>query len=246
MIGGGILNEDVKALGINLLNNLIWFVAGACSATVLTMARRSVRPRFWTQMLKGEVVLVVGAHRNFDGYEASGMIGVADALALAEFVSFFKQCKFDNYTVASSRSINSEMFTRNLILIGGPDANATSRDFLERSNKVRKVKFGNPDVNEIWFSLDGQYYAPSHAPSAKDAAVIIFDRSPYSEDAHVILAAGCFGHGTQAAAQTLCRSRSFGKKVRRRDRFEAALTCEVVEHRPMAIKVRQVLPRPIV
>lgn len=241
MVGEGILNEDLKALGINLLSNLIWFVAGACSVTVLAMGARSSRPRFWAEMLKGEVVLVVGAHRDFDGYEASGMIGVADALALAEFVSFFKQCKFNNYIVASSRSISSEMLAKNLILIGGPDANATSQDFIRKSNTLRKVKFGNPDLNEIWFSLDGQYYAPSHAPSAKDAAVIVFDRSPYSEDGHVILASGCFGHGTQAAAQTLCRSRSFGKKVRRRDRFEAALTCEVVRHGPTAIEVRQVI-----
>jgi len=237
-LDGSALYEDLKALGINLISNVIWFVAGLVSGVVLSSGRGLARPRFWSQMMRDKVALVVGAHGDFDSYEASGMIGTGDALALAEFIAYFKANKFDDYEVVSARTIDASLLNRNLVLIGGADANATSRDFIERTQAARKIRFGDPDRQIVSFEFEGEMYSPSRE-KAMDAAAIVFHRSPYSEDGRVLLVAGCYGHGTLAAAQLLCRSKSFAGKARWLERFEAAITCEVVKHGPTATELQR-------
>jgi hypothetical protein len=226
---------DLKALAIGLLGNIIWFVAGSAFAFLLARAWKLFRPRFWSKMLRSKVVLVVGAHGDFDGYEASGMIGTGDALALAEFVAYFRQQRFADYQVVSARSIGPDLLAHNLILIGGPDANGTSCDFVERIKKTRQIEFGNPARHEIWFELQGRVYEPT---SRKDAAAIVYLESPYAEDRYVILVSGCSGHGTFAAAQSLCRRGALARRTRRLKRFEAAVTCEIIKDGPTSIEVQ--------
>lgn len=238
MLDNASFYDDLKALGINLVSDVISFMVGLFSGVVLTSGRALLRPRFWSEMLRGKVAIVVGAHGDFDSYEASGMIGTGDALALAEFAGYFKQNKFTAYEVVSARSIGSDLLAQNLILIGGPDGNEISRDFVERTIAKRKVRFGNIRLHEISFELEGRVYAPTSEPVRKDAAAIIYHESPYSEDRHVILVSGCFGHGTLAAAQLLCRSGSFARRARWLRRFEAAVTCEVIKHGPTSIEVQ--------
>lgn len=227
--------EDIKSLGINLLSNFIWFVAGICVGVAATAAKSWFRPRFWSLMMRRKIVLVVGSHDNFDGYEASGLIGTGDALALAEFVSYFRQNKFENYEVVDARAKGSSFLASNLILIGGPDANRTSFDFVHRTKNNLKIKFGNPKAHEISFELQGKVYVPSNGQ--KDAAAIVFGDSPYSSDGHVILVSGCFGHGTHAAAQLLCQNDAFRQRVKSFKRFEAAITCDVIDRGPTSIVV---------
>ncbi|MCI4645284.1 MAG: hypothetical protein MRY64_10910, partial [Hyphomonadaceae bacterium] len=171
--------EDLKAIGINLLSNAISFAFGLTLGLVVTSSRKLFRPSFWSKMRSSKVIIVVGAHATFDEYEASGLIGTGDALALAEFISYFKQSGFKNYEVVSSRTISTTMLGENLILIGGPDANTTSRDFIERSRDRLRTQFGDPDKSEISFKLSGITFMPELGDTLKDAAAIVYQRNPY-------------------------------------------------------------------
>lgn len=230
--------EDLKALGINLLSNAIWFFAGLLSGVVIASGRKFLRPRFWSEMMRARIVIVVGAHEAFDDYEASGMIGTGDALALAEFISYFKRNRFTNFEVSSARTVTTAQLGQNLVLIGGADANSASRDFVTRSHDRLETKFGDPDRGEMSFELAGTKFMPERGETMKDAAAIIYLPNPHASDRRVILVSGCYGHGTEAAARLMCESGSFAARTRWLSRFEAAVSCEVIGSRPTAAVLR--------
>jgi len=233
--------ETIWVIFINFLSNLLWFLAGFISHSAISRFREWKKPRYWREIMNRRIVLVVGSHGYFDPYESSGMIGTGDALALAELVTYFRQNRFEEYDIVSASSISPNLLQRNLILIGGPDANTVSQDFTDRVSKDIRTNFGDPQKSEIFFQLEEDYYMPRKYGASKDAAAIIFHKSPYSSDGCVLLLSGCFGHGTLAAAQTVCRSKMFSRKTRKLRYFEAALTCDVVGQAPTAIQLQRLV-----
>lgn len=231
-------SEDLKSLGINLLSSVIWFLAGLLSGIIIASGRKWRRPRFWSEMMKNKIVVVVGAHGEFDQYEASGMIGTGDALALAEFVSYFRQNQFTNFEISSARTVATSQLGQNLLLIGGADANSISRDFIARSGGKLKTRFGDPDKGEISFELAGTLFMPERGKKLKDAAAIVYMENPHAPDRRVVLVSGCFGYGTEAAARMMCQSDLFAARTRKLARFEAAISCEVLGNAPTATELK--------
>jgi hypothetical protein len=104
-------------------------------ATVLTHLRAR---RFWRPLVSPDTVVVVGSFRDLPGFEASGVIGMGDNIALNDLERYFARIGFKRFTVYYSdhvewdRLMGHSPLHGNLILLGGPDANVITRLVLER------------------------------------------------------------------------------------------------------------------
>ena len=94
--------------------------------------------RFWRPLVSREAVVVVGSFRKLPGFEASGVIGLGDNIALKDLEQYFGRIGFkrfevhyDDQFVWAYGSLRSAL-AGNLILLGGPDSNVMTRLVLER------------------------------------------------------------------------------------------------------------------
>ena len=94
--------------------------------------------RFWRPLVAHDSVVVVGSFRSLPGFEASGVVGLGDNIALSVLERYFAGIGFKRFTVQySDRMKGAEQgehsgLRSNLVLLGGPDANVVTRLVLER------------------------------------------------------------------------------------------------------------------
>jgi hypothetical protein len=103
--------------------------------------------RFWRPLVTHDSVVVVGSFRDLPGFEASGVIGMGDNIALNDLERYFAGIGFKRFTVHYSDHMewtgagHLSPLHGNLILLGGPDANQVTKLILER------VTLGTPSTN---------------------------------------------------------------------------------------------------
>lgn len=232
---------DWSPLYIGLAINVIWLLAVVCLGWLWHARTWLFLPRYWRRLTDQEVVIVVGKHDFPEGYEAAGLVGVGDVLALGEIIAQLRSISFKKYKIVVADSADNDDCQKNLILLGGADMNSVSRSFIEATSKVRKITFGNPDKHEISFNLEGKSYGSALGTNRTDAAAITFTRSPFHAQSFVLLLSGCYGTGTLAAAQMTCWDKAFHRRVWRLNQFESAITCQVRNNWPIVKAIDQVV-----
>jgi hypothetical protein len=95
--------------------------------------------RFWAPMMSKDLQLVIGRFRGLHQFEASGMIGAGDALAMTDLHAYFGRIGFGGFRVSYNEQLgygdpSGETLRTNLILLGGPDANSLTYDVVKRLN----------------------------------------------------------------------------------------------------------------
>jgi hypothetical protein len=111
--------------------------------------------KFWGSLISEDLSLVLGRFRDLPGFEASGVVGVGDNIALKTLADYFTGIGFKNFTTYYNDQLSGDTSTRepslkgNLILIGGPDANRLTREVL------RRVALGVEFVEVTQAYLDG-------------------------------------------------------------------------------------------
>jgi hypothetical protein len=130
-------------------DQLLWGLASTLLAFVFGLAWRKLSQfvvnrrarRFWKPLVAHDVGIVIGRFTDSDGmegFEASGVVGVGDHVALKSLTDHFRRIGFKRFTVrytddmALGQSSPSETLQGNLILLGGPDVNGITRAVLER------------------------------------------------------------------------------------------------------------------
>jgi hypothetical protein len=105
----------------------------------LTRILIHVRARhFWRPLVSHDTVVVVGSFRDLPGFEASGIIGLGDNIALNNLEQYFFGIGFKRFDIQYSSHMewaavgDHSPLNGNLILLGGPDANLVTRLVLER------------------------------------------------------------------------------------------------------------------
>lgn len=163
-----------------------------------------MRSSVWQPFLNGNCTIVVGMFDDEDDRkrEATGLIGTGDAMALGRILGTLHSLSAESCDILPSTDLG-EHYQDNLVLIGGPDANKVTREFVDAS-PLRRFKLGDIDIFD---SADNdKSYKPDRLKTGevtKDYAVALKARSPFRPDRYVILVAGGYGYGTHAAAQIL-------------------------------------------
>ncbi|MGO8958550.1 MAG: hypothetical protein ACLQFR_14460 [Streptosporangiaceae bacterium] len=109
--------------------------------------------KFWRPVMSKDVQLVIGRFRGLQGFEASGVIGAGDALAMYNLHEYFKRIGFGSFNVSYNDQLGygdaaGESLRTNLILLGGPDANTLTYEVIKRLSlgiAFKEIYPANPD-----------------------------------------------------------------------------------------------------
>jgi hypothetical protein len=241
----------LKPLGDSFIWDLIKdaakFLVGAATGWVLKVIRDRWRTRkarsFWRPFLSSDLRLVIGRFGEFRDFERSGMLGVGDAIALAELQRYLGQIGGSEPQVVYADRLEGDALKHTLISLGGPDANAVTREALKLINS--KVRFGDPFNNEIAIRDTGVEPARLYVPStpdrdgtATDYGVIIRAPNPFAPEKEIMIIAGSFGHGTVAGERYVTSPAFLALPASKaRDAFECLVETNVVRDAPQAIRL---------
>ncbi|MDQ1287722.1 MAG: hypothetical protein QG622_1287 [Actinomycetota bacterium] len=121
-----------------MISAFLAFVLGVLWNRILHLLVNCRARRFWRSLISNRVSIVLGRFRDLPGFEASGVVGAGDNLALRDLADYFGRIGFTRYTVyyndqfGGTEPSTTSPLHGNLVLLGGPDANSVTREVLSR------------------------------------------------------------------------------------------------------------------
>jgi hypothetical protein len=261
---------------VSLIQQIVVQLALAVSAFLVGVFWQRIRAtwfyfsarRFWRPLLHRDLALVLGdGFPDLRGFEASDLIGRGDLVASYELTNHFSRMGFKRLQpVFADLMIGDDLtgrsLRRNMVVLGGPDANRVSLKCLtgmEVSYKLvwpeqitQSAPRGSLNIPKLEFTKTAeQNESLSFQPSVednevvKDYGIIIRARNPLDfwgkkqADARrgkqVVIIYGCYGYGTLAAV-LYSQTREFLEMVNNgKDDIECVVVCRVVMGTPQAI-----------
>jgi hypothetical protein len=141
----------LNSLAWDLIKDGVKFLIGGAARWALKVARDHWRTRnahsFWRPFLSNDVRLVIGRFGQFPSFERSGLLGVGDAIALAELQHYLGQIGASEPQLVYVDRLDGDALKHTLISLPGPDANAVTREAVKLIDS--KLRFGDPSINEI-------------------------------------------------------------------------------------------------
>jgi hypothetical protein len=236
---------------IGLLTTFIGFVLGLA----WQMSRRQITywraRRFWRPFFSDDMKIVMARFREFDAFEASGLVGVGGMQAAAELVSLLDDLGFRRMgrtiDIVYHDQLPGDLSGVNVVCIGGPDGNQVTRRILEGIDHT--IALGDPKRYEISIrdTSTGQTYKPERERGKNvilDYGLLVKAPNPFDPQRTVLVFAGSFGYGTWAGIK-LARSPQFLRSplVSAGAAVECLYKTEVIEEIPQQPNI--VLIRPI-
>jgi hypothetical protein len=199
---------------IGLLTTLIGYIAGrAWQKFVDQIPYRRAR-QLWGPVLSGELQVVTSRFdsQNFD--DPTGMIGAGDAMALRVLRSYFATIGFRKVEEVYVNEPSLDR-TKNLILLGGPDTNAVTRDALDLIRPHVQIAGGPKATMEV-HDLDQHSGADGSTPPNRrrrryiakpnlDYGIIIRTNNPFNPENSMMIIAGAYGYGSWGGANLALR-----------------------------------------
>jgi len=238
LAAGGVGGWLVQALP-DISTNLIAAAIGGVLVWLSTNARRRLgllrARRFWRALGGRHPLIVLGAH-DFEQqrrWARAGVVGMGDIGALVEIEAQLRGLGFAG-RIAESKQLSPRELSSDLVLIGGPVANAATRTILAKLNGVISYAFAEDLNHEAAVVRDvrtGRVLAPQYEESGypvSDYALIIRTPNPLAPDtSEIVIVAGCWEHGTVSAAEKL-GDRKFLRKMKKMKHFEVLVETTVV------------------
>jgi hypothetical protein len=233
------------------------YAVGGAAGWLLMIASNRWRTRrarsLFRPFLTEDLLIVVGRFDEFREWDPCGLMGVGDAFALAELQKLLSRmgAKEPKVVYADRILSDADNLAHPIILLGGPDANAVTREFAMRIPS--RFRFGDPSVNEIAISdvtaaASPHLFVPSvRHGSGEDYGLILRAPNPIASDQPLLIMAGAFGYGTWATVRLLA-SPAFHKSSKRilKLPFECLIRTEVIGDTPQrtrAIALRNLSTR---
>ncbi|ANN17485.1 hypothetical protein SD37_18750 [Amycolatopsis orientalis] len=246
---GGVGGWLVQALP-DISSNLIAAAIGGVLVWVVTNVRRRLRliraRRFWRALGGRHPLIVLGAHDFGERrrWARAGVVGMGDIGALVEIEAQLRRLGFAG-RIAESKQLSPRELSSDLVLIGGPEANAVTRTMLAKLSGVISYAFvEDPEhvAAEVHDVSTGRVSAPRYDESGfpvSDYALIIRTPNPLAPDtSEIVIVAGCWEHGTAAAAEKL-GDRKFLRRMKKMEHFEVLLETTVVNGAHYNVKVAE-------
>ena len=193
---------------------------------IWTLAHRGRQERFFESFLEDEVLIVLPPRDVDRVVEATGIHQIFGVMDLHEALTN------QNYTVKRERAdrVGGDALRGPLITVGGPVTSKISKFLLEQPEIV--FKFGGLEGHAIVSTRDKNLQiAPERQGTTvtRDYGILTRMKNPYNKDRDAIVAAGCFGWGTQAALRILTDSESLEYLGGMGQHFQVICTCLIDE-----------------
>jgi hypothetical protein len=244
--------DDVRDVFINLAAAAIGaFIAWSWARFRRWQRERRAR-RFWGGMATRGVTVVIGVQdRDALGrWEPSGLVGMGDVAALIAIQRELREigCQV---RVLPVDSLAPEDRERDLVLLGGPDANELTRATMERFEGRLSITVPGSKLHNVALrdSVSKKIFAPQHGADGDlvlDYGLVVRTPNPLSNGrrTEVLILAGCWGYGTTGAAEAVCDSEFLQHSVVSKNRYFEAIVRTAV-HASAAHYQRPELVRPI-
>jgi hypothetical protein len=231
----------LEKLFAGLADDWVKLVIGAIAGWLLKVGRDRWRTRrarrFWRPFLRTGTTIVLGQTLDDYGWERSGLLGIGDAMALADVRQFLLRLGAKEPEVAFDKKLKGDDLKRTLILIGGPDANTATRDVVE--SIASSLRFGDPVRNVVSIIDTSTSPATVYPGTADDCGVIMRAKNPFAKAQEVLILAGSFGHGTLAAARHAISPEFLKQKIVKPGQpLECLVETDVLRDTPHKIRVK--------
>jgi hypothetical protein len=197
---------------------------------------------FWKPFADGKLRVIIGRFLEFKSFEESGFVGLGCAIGLTELSAYFEEVGLKEFTVSYADRLDGDDLKTNLVLLGGPDANAVTREVIPRISS--ELQLGNPTNYEIsiYDSQTTKMYAPSRSPLTneidKDYAVIIRAENPFAPTKQILLIAGSYGYGTWAGVRFAISKQFLDNSIVAENKsLECLIETDIVRETPQDIRL---------
>ena len=238
--------DILRDIGVNIVVALIGFGIGWIWQRLRQWTKLRRARRFWRPFVTGGLQVVVGRFE-FTQFQTPGCLGVGDAMGLAELRAYLESLGLRDFAVSYADCLDGDSLKTNLILIGGPQPNAISKEVITKINSTFRfgdsARIGSP----IYDSLTGQPYAPVTKPNSgeilMDYGLILKASNPFAPSKQVLLIAGCFGYGTWAGVR-FAISKEFvtNQIVAEGKPLECVIETDILRGTPQDIRLRDLRP----
>lgn len=195
------MTDQLLNIAIGLLTTLVGYVIGRVWQKAIDEVPRRRARIFWGPVLGGELQIVVSRTSVEAFPDPAGLVGGGDALALREISSYLVSVGVKNAEVVY---VDEPLLdrTKNLILLGGPDANKLTEEAFENIYPKPGVEVVDPGENLPMEVHDLQSGGPPYVAKPNlDYGVIIRSRNPFNEDNSIVIIAGAYGNGSWGGAR---------------------------------------------
>ena len=207
------MNGDLLQPAGDLLTNLAAAAIGGAAVWLMGRLREWIRVRrarrFWKFATESAPVVVIGTQdqKALKGWEHSGLVGLGDIDALLSIQTYFRDLGI-SAPIGAAQNLPTEDWRKNLVLIGGPDANSLTSAIIRRIEDSLSFIFPlwQLHVVNIIDKLGRHTIVPEHGPGGEltsDFGVIVYAANPLASNSNVLIVAGCWGYGSAAAAEML-------------------------------------------
>jgi hypothetical protein len=238
--------STIGDLIVNLVAAAIGFLVAQVTVWLRFLRRTRAARRFWKPLLQDDthVVLPIFSERRFRAWERSGLVGTGDIKALVAVQRKLLDIRREDFFITYASDLKGDELSSNLVLIGGPDSNKWTKTVLERSHLQIFVKPGTIIFTD---RITGTEYCPSDGDeigSGTDTGLVVRTRNPFNPESLVLVLAGGFGEGTEAAARLVCDPLfEHFDLIRSGLDFELLFTVEIVHgvpQRPEVLILREI------
>jgi hypothetical protein len=200
------MTEQLLNISIGLLTTLLGYIVGRIWQKFSDQIPSRRTRKLWGALLADGLQLVVS--RLESTFDPAGMVGGGDALALREISSHLASAGVKKLEIVYVDE-NSLDRDKNLILLGGPDTNAVTKEALE------KIKPGVQIFNPRISPMEVRDLVPNAntgrsgtirrrrryaARPDLDYGIIVRARNPFYPRKWLVIIAGAYGYGSWAGA----------------------------------------------
>ena len=196
----------------DIVKDIIVGLAGSSFTLLTAKIKNSREYSVIRKLISKDYRIIISGFKDFNGFEPTGLMGMADTMALLELQKNIKK-KNVLQNIRQVGNMAREDYDKNLIIIGGPDVNELAEYYLKESGSaITYPKGEGSHMIALHDNIRNIDYMPSSAGFGdvqSDTGFIINFKIPDS-DQLILLIFGCTGLGTQEAMKML-----FSKKLKK-------------------------------
>ena len=189
--------------------------------------------KLWVPFSLSDTRILLGQHPRAPAGETTGAMGTGDAIALGEVISILTILGADYEVVPDAK--DTDLVNHNLVLIGGPGSNQTTKLISQRMKLPIwfKAKTGllasfEPVIYDSIGETEFTTVRDQDGRIETDVGLIVYAKNPFDTNKQLLILAGAWGAGTAGAARAVIRQSETASRLFELQKAEAVVSVPVV------------------
>ena len=229
---------------VNICTAIVTFIFSFTFAYIIHQIKYKRENWIIKDFFKKDIRIVVAQHDDFCDYESSGLIGVGCFNALLELQKkAYKQKEIQDNILFFNDLDKDKDIKSNLIIIGGPDVNPLTLNFLKTVNSNIIYRDNNEHIISCFDKLDNRFLYPNMdnvKGCGSDYGIVIKAKNPINNNSNILIIFGGYGYGTWGAMR-YALSKEIKKEIKKieSNSFECVLRIDVMYKKIQTVKIER-------